>query len=101
MTSGHLPVAPGSDPAPAGAARGADWLDAARRARRLSWLSLAWVGAEGAIGVAAGILAGSIALIGFGLDSVIEGLASLVIVRPMPSQLVSGRSPVARWRTAS
>jgi divalent metal cation (Fe/Co/Zn/Cd) transporter len=57
-----------------------DWLRAARRARRLSWLSLAWMGAEGAIAITAGILAGSIALVGFGLDSAIEGIASLVIV---------------------
>ena len=35
---------------------------------------------EGAIGVIAGITAGSIALIGFGIDSAIEGFASLVIV---------------------
>jgi divalent metal cation (Fe/Co/Zn/Cd) transporter len=38
------------------------------------------MGAEGAIAIAAGILAGSIALIGFGIDSAIEGVASLVIV---------------------
>jgi divalent metal cation (Fe/Co/Zn/Cd) transporter len=56
------------------------WLRAARRARMLSWLSLAWMGAEGAIALTAGIMAGSIALIGFGIDSVIEGVASLVIV---------------------
>ena len=53
---------------------------AARRARALSWLSLAWMGAEGVIAITAGILAGSIALIGFGIDSAIEGVASLVIV---------------------
>jgi hypothetical protein len=56
------------------------WLRAARRARALSWLSLVWMGAEGAIAITAGILAGSIALVGFGLDSAIEGVASLVIV---------------------
>jgi divalent metal cation (Fe/Co/Zn/Cd) transporter len=36
--------------------------------------------AEGAIAIAAGILAGSIALIGFGIDSAIEGFASVIIV---------------------
>jgi divalent metal cation (Fe/Co/Zn/Cd) transporter len=51
----------------------------ARRARLLSWLSLAWMSVEGAVAITAGILAGSIALIAFGLDSVVEGLASLVI----------------------
>jgi divalent metal cation (Fe/Co/Zn/Cd) transporter len=58
----------------------AEWLRAARRAKALSWLSLVWMGAEGAIAITAGILAGSIALIGFGIDSAIEGAASLVIV---------------------
>ena len=57
-----------------------EWLRLARRARALSWLSLVLIGAEGAVAIAAGIAAGSIALIGFGIDSVIEGLASLVIV---------------------
>jgi divalent metal cation (Fe/Co/Zn/Cd) transporter len=36
--------------------------------------------AEGVIAVAAGIAAGSIALIGFGIDSAIEGMASVVII---------------------
>ena len=56
------------------------WLKAARRARLLSWISLAWMGAEGAIAITAGVLAGSIALISFGIDSGIEGVASLVII---------------------
>ena len=51
-----------------------------RRARILSWLGLVWIGLEGAIAVAAGLAAGSVALIGFGADSVIEGLASFVII---------------------
>lgn len=46
----------------------------------LSWLSLAWMTVEGAVAIGAGILAGSIALIGFGLDSAIEGLASVIII---------------------
>lgn len=56
------------------------WLKAARQAKVLSWLSLAWMGAEGAVAITAGVLAGSIALIGFGIDSAIEGFASIVIV---------------------
>jgi divalent metal cation (Fe/Co/Zn/Cd) transporter len=35
---------------------------------------------EGAVAIVAGIVAGSIALIGFGIDSAIEGFASVVIV---------------------
>lgn len=52
----------------------------ARRARLLSWLSLAWMTVEGAVAITAGIVAGSIALVGFGLDSAIEGFASVVII---------------------
>ncbi len=61
-------------------ARSKEWLRAARRARLLSWLSLAWMGAEGVIGIATGVIAGSIALTGFGVNSFVEGFASLVIV---------------------
>ena len=52
----------------------------ARRARLLSWLSLAWMTVEGAVAIGAGLVAGSIALIGFGLDSAIEGFASVIII---------------------
>ncbi len=52
----------------------------AGRARLLSWLSLGWMTIEGAVAIVAGLAAGSIALVGFGLDSAIEGFASVVIV---------------------
>lgn len=52
----------------------------AARARLLSWVSLAYMTIEGAVAILAGILAGSVALIGFGLDSAIEGFASAIIV---------------------
>ncbi|CCB75438.1 MULTISPECIES: cation diffusion facilitator family transporter [Streptomycetaceae] len=60
--------------------RDAAWHAAARRAKLLSWLSLGYMAAEGMIAVTATVLAGSVALLGFGLDSVIEGLASVIIV---------------------
>jgi divalent metal cation (Fe/Co/Zn/Cd) transporter len=52
----------------------------AGRVKLLSWLSLAWMTVEGVVAIAAGIVAGSVALIGFGLDSAIEGLASVIII---------------------
>jgi divalent metal cation (Fe/Co/Zn/Cd) transporter len=52
----------------------------ANRAKWLSWLSPAWMTVEDAVAITAGIVASSIAHIGFGLDSVVEGFASLVIV---------------------
>jgi divalent metal cation (Fe/Co/Zn/Cd) transporter len=51
-----------------------------RRARLLAWGGNAWHVVEFGIAVGAGIAAGSIALVGFGVDSLIEGLAGLVIV---------------------
>ncbi len=51
-----------------------------RRAKALSWLSLAYMTAEGAIAITAAILASSVALLGFGLDSMIEGLASITVI---------------------
>ena len=43
-----------------------------RRAIRLEWFTVAWSALEATVGIAAGVVAGSIALVGFGLDSVIE-----------------------------
>ena len=51
-----------------------------RRARMLAWGGNAWHVVEFAIAVGAGIAAGSVALIGFGIDSVIEVLAGGVII---------------------
>jgi len=57
-----------------------EWLRLARLAKRLAWASLAWLTLEGTIGVVSGFVAGSIALVGFGLDSAIEGIASVIVV---------------------
>jgi hypothetical protein len=43
-----------------------------RRAKTLTWIGNAWHVAEFAIALGAGIAAGSIALIGFGVDSLLE-----------------------------
>jgi len=52
----------------------------ARRVKLLSWLSLAAMSVEGVVAIGAGIVAGSIALVGFGLDSAVEGFASVIII---------------------
>jgi divalent metal cation (Fe/Co/Zn/Cd) transporter len=63
-----------------GAVRDEGWLRAARWARWLAWASLAWMTVEGAVGLTAGITAGSIALVGWALSSVVEGLASVIVI---------------------
>jgi divalent metal cation (Fe/Co/Zn/Cd) transporter len=45
---------------------------AAHRGRRLEYFTIVWNSLEGLIAVAAGIVAGSISLVGFGMDSFIE-----------------------------
>jgi len=55
----------------------------ARLRRRGFWLeyaSMAWMAAEAAVAITAGILASSVALTGFGLDSVIEFFAAAIVV---------------------
>jgi divalent metal cation (Fe/Co/Zn/Cd) transporter len=80
-TGFELPIAvrsaPASEPAPV---RDAAWERAARMAVVLSWASLFYMAVEGGVGVWQGFAAGSIALVGWGLASFIEGIASAVIV---------------------
>src|SRR5690349_21443583 len=65
----------------------------ARRVTLLSWLSLGAMSVEGIVGIAAGVVAGSIALVGFGLDSFIEGSASVIIIwRFTGSRVMSERA---------
>lgn len=51
-----------------------------RRAKLLAWIGSGWHLVEFAIALAAGIAAGSVALVGFGLDSLIEVAAAGVVV---------------------
>jgi divalent metal cation (Fe/Co/Zn/Cd) transporter len=51
-----------------------------RRARLLAWGGIAYHFVEFAIALIAGVAAGSIALIGFGADSLIEALAGFVVL---------------------
>ena len=51
-----------------------------RRGFWLEYASMAWMTVEAAVAIVAGIIAASIALIGFGLDSVIEFFAAAVVV---------------------
>lgn len=51
-----------------------------RQVKLISWLSLAWMTIEGLIGTTVGIMSNSIALIGYGIDSTITGVASVIII---------------------
>jgi divalent metal cation (Fe/Co/Zn/Cd) transporter len=51
-----------------------------RRAKLLAWAGVGWHGVEAAIAVGAGLAASSIALIGFGADSLIESAAGIILL---------------------
>src|SRR4051794_32985553 len=51
-----------------------------RRARMLAWVGIAWHAVEFAVALGAGLAAGSIALVGFGADSLIEAAAGGIVV---------------------
>lgn len=60
----------------------ADQTRRAEAVRRVTWLNRATIGwnvVEGVVAVAAGVAAGSVALVGFGLDSGVEVATSLVL----------------------
>jgi hypothetical protein len=51
-----------------------------RRALRLEYLTLGWNLVEGLVGVAAALAAGSVAILGFGIDSFVECASALVML---------------------
>jgi len=62
------------------------YIGSVRRGRRLAYITIIWNSLEGIIAIGAGLIAGSIALVGFGFDSVIEVSSGAIILW----RLVSG-----------
>jgi divalent metal cation (Fe/Co/Zn/Cd) transporter len=58
-----------------------------RRGLNLERLTVGWNVLEAAVAIAAGYLAGSIALVGFGLDSVIESISGVALYRRLSLEL--------------
>lgn len=50
------------------------------KAQRLAYITVGWNAIEGVVAVVAGLMAGSLALVGFGADSAIETLSGLVMI---------------------
>ena len=48
--------------------------------RRLEYLTIGWNSLEAIISIGAGLVAGSIALVGFGIDSIIEVSSGVVLL---------------------
>lgn len=70
------------------------------RALALEYFSLAWNVLETFVGLAAGLAAGSVALIGFALDSVVESSSAAALVWRLRSERHGGRTAEAVERKA-
>ncbi len=55
--------------------------DGLRRALRLEWTTIAWNAVEVFVTIGLGVAAGSLALVAFGFDSLVEIWASVVVIR--------------------
>ena len=66
-----------------------------RIALGLAWATIAWNTAEAVVAIAAGAVASSIALVGFGLDSAVEVLSAAVIVWQMTRDVPEDREATA------
>jgi len=75
------------DAAPAG---GVERRRVVRRGRWLTAATLAYNALEGAVSIAAGVVAGSVALVGFGIESVIEFTSSAAALRRLDADLDPG-----------
>jgi len=71
---------------------------AVRRGQWLTWTTLGYNSLEGLLSVGAGVLAGSIALVGFGVDSFIEVTASLAAIWRLRADADSHRRAFAERR---
>lgn len=71
--------------------------DIVSRGRRLEYFTIAWNSLEALVSIGAGVIAGSIALVGFGLDSVIETSSGAVLLWRLHH---SNESDVARRERA-
>lgn len=64
--------------------------EAVDRARRLNLLTIGWNVVEGVVALVAGVVAGSVSLIGFGLDSGIEVSAAVILAWRLHQERAGG-----------
>jgi divalent metal cation (Fe/Co/Zn/Cd) transporter len=69
----------------------AERLTLIRKAFGLEWLTIGWMTVEAAVAIGAGIMAGSLTLLAFGLDSVIELASAAVLIWRLSVELRHGQ----------
>jgi divalent metal cation (Fe/Co/Zn/Cd) transporter len=70
-----------------------------RRSRRLNYITLGYNSLEGILSIGAGIVAGSIVLVGFGADSLIELTAGVAALWRLQADLIPARRERAERQT--
>lgn len=72
-----------------------------KRGRQLEYFTIAYNSLEGLIAIVAGVVAGSIALVGFGFDSLIEVTSGSVLLWRLRSFVLAGfgKACIQRPRT--
>ncbi len=71
-----------------------------RRGLRLAWFTIGYNVVEGLVAVAAGVLAGLVSLVGFGIDSGIESMSAVLVAMRLSARLRHGRVDEAKERRA-
>jgi hypothetical protein len=71
-----------------------------KRGLRLAQFTVGYNVIEGAVAIAAGILAGLVSLVGFGFDSGIESIAAVLVGLRLAARLRSGEADEDRERRA-
>src|SRR6266571_980313 len=68
-----------------------------RRGQRLEYFTIAWNSLEALVSIVAGVLAGSVSLVGFGLDSLIEVTSGAALLWRLHHDLdISRREDIER-----
>ena len=62
-----------------------------RRGLLLEYVTVGWNIVEGIVAIAAGLAAGSIALVGFGIDSFVESVSGSVLIWRLGSEVAGAR----------
>ena len=72
---------------------------AVRRGKRLEYVTIAWNSLEALVSIAAGLVAGSVSLVGFGLDSLIEVTSGAALLWRLHGDQNAERREAAERRT--
>jgi len=72
-----------------------------RRGQRLEYFTIGYNSLEGPVSIVAGIVAGSVSLIGFGLDSLIEVTSGAALLWRFRHDLDHSRREQGKWSSSS